>query len=287
MAGHVILGGASNVAMGGKFQDGFLSAAISAGAGDLGGFGAIQGDSTGAIAGRTIVAGIVGGTASALGGGKFANGAWTAAFQHLLNAELPNMKKGTTLVVMGQADKSRSGPGLFELAAQTYLKSDPTANMVYAESGEAFLEAVTAHYQKYGPISKMVVFAHGSTHALYFSVGAGTSSFYCGNNCHSGTLGRGGAYLSSLNPRFFAEYGYACLYACNVGRNGGIANRLANQIGKGFLVEGNTFGLTFTGVSGGKPGQGLPKMVPDNYKGNVFLQDAWGKGKWNFYRGGN
>lgn len=32
-------------------------------------------------------AGVVGGTVSALNGGKFANGAYTAAFQHLLNAE--------------------------------------------------------------------------------------------------------------------------------------------------------------------------------------------------------
>jgi hypothetical protein len=36
---------------------------------------------------RPAMAGIVGGTASALGGGKFANGAFTAAFQHLLNHE--------------------------------------------------------------------------------------------------------------------------------------------------------------------------------------------------------
>ena len=38
---------------------------------------------------------MVGGTASALGGGKFANGAYTAAFQHLLNAEAgPAIRKG-------------------------------------------------------------------------------------------------------------------------------------------------------------------------------------------------
>ena len=37
--------------------------------------------------GRTAVAGVIGGTASAIGGGKFANGAYTAAFQHLLNHE--------------------------------------------------------------------------------------------------------------------------------------------------------------------------------------------------------
>ena len=44
---------------------------------------------TSAIISRTVRASIVGGTASVLGGGKFANGAYTAAFQHLLNEELP------------------------------------------------------------------------------------------------------------------------------------------------------------------------------------------------------
>jgi hypothetical protein len=36
---------------------------------------------------RTTVAAVVGGTASELGGGKFANGAMTAAVQHLFNGE--------------------------------------------------------------------------------------------------------------------------------------------------------------------------------------------------------
>jgi hypothetical protein len=36
---------------------------------------------------RTAVAAVVGGTASAVGGGKFANGAVTSAFQHLFNQE--------------------------------------------------------------------------------------------------------------------------------------------------------------------------------------------------------
>jgi hypothetical protein len=39
------------------------------------------------MAGRTAIASITGGTASALGGGKFANGAITGAMTHLLNAE--------------------------------------------------------------------------------------------------------------------------------------------------------------------------------------------------------
>ncbi len=91
VAGHGVVGGAANVAMGGKFGDGFLSGAVSAAAGDAGLFGS-EGGGFGGMARRTIMAGVVGGTASALGGGKFANGAYTAAFQHLLNAELRRRK---------------------------------------------------------------------------------------------------------------------------------------------------------------------------------------------------
>ncbi len=46
------------------------------------------------VAERTAKASVVGGTASALGGGKFANGAYTAAFQHLLNYEFENKYSG-------------------------------------------------------------------------------------------------------------------------------------------------------------------------------------------------
>ncbi|MEO7100143.1 MAG: RHS repeat-associated core domain-containing protein [Luteolibacter sp.] len=93
MAGHGILGGAANVAMGGKFGDGFISAAAAAGASDAGLLGDPNATGPAAVASRTIRAGIIGGTASALGGGKFANGAYTAAFQHLLNAESEQIKK--------------------------------------------------------------------------------------------------------------------------------------------------------------------------------------------------
>ena len=86
ISGHGVVGGAANEAMGGKFQDGFYSAAVSAAAADAGVYKFGGGDSY-SVAARTAVAGIVGGTASAIGGGKFANGAFTAAFQHYLNAE--------------------------------------------------------------------------------------------------------------------------------------------------------------------------------------------------------
>jgi hypothetical protein len=79
VAGHGIVGGASNAAMGGKFQDGFLSAAASAAAGILP-FG--KSDPIGGL----IKSGVVGGTASAIGGGKFSNGASMAAFQYLVSS---------------------------------------------------------------------------------------------------------------------------------------------------------------------------------------------------------
>ena len=56
-------------------------------------------------------------------------------------------------------------------------------------------------------------------------------------------------------------------------------------MGKGFLVEGNTVGLNFTGVNRGTMGQGLPARVSTSYKGSVFLQDTSKLGEWIFYRG--
>ena len=90
VVGHGAVGGAANVAMGGKFQDGFVSAASSAFAGDMGW------NERATPVGRTIKAGIIGGTVSALGGGKFANGAYTSAFQHLLNDEWAVRAAGRT-----------------------------------------------------------------------------------------------------------------------------------------------------------------------------------------------
>jgi hypothetical protein len=83
-----VLGGLSNVAQGGKFQDGFLSAAASAAVSNTGLADPKSdlGKSLG-VGPRTTIAAIAGGTASQLGGGKFANGAITGAMHHLLNAE--------------------------------------------------------------------------------------------------------------------------------------------------------------------------------------------------------
>lgn len=93
IAAHGVIGGASNVAMGGKFGQGFISAAVgkigavSGVTGSIGGLGGFDESGAASIIARTLTAGVIGGTTAALSGGKFANGAYTAAFQHLLNAE--------------------------------------------------------------------------------------------------------------------------------------------------------------------------------------------------------
>ncbi|MDE1174397.1 MAG: hypothetical protein PW790_12115 [Parvibaculaceae bacterium] len=76
---HGIVGGVSSVASGGKFQAGFLAAAISDGASPM------QANTLGQMALGTAQTAIVGGIGSVLGGGKFADGAVTGAFGYLYN----------------------------------------------------------------------------------------------------------------------------------------------------------------------------------------------------------
>ncbi|WP_237113872.1 tlde1 domain-containing protein [Pseudoalteromonas rubra] len=84
---HALVGGVSSVLSGGKFGHGFIAAGFTKMAMGNAGFN-MNNREWSAIAGRTAVAAIVGGTASAITGGKFSNGARTAAMMHLLNAEM-------------------------------------------------------------------------------------------------------------------------------------------------------------------------------------------------------
>ncbi|MDP2136820.1 MAG: RHS repeat-associated core domain-containing protein [Candidatus Didemnitutus sp.] len=88
-AAHGAVGGLAAEAQGGQFRHGFLSSAAAAGIMHIRSVGRFfQMDKGGGwIAARTAAAAAIGGTASVLGGGKFANGAVTSAFQHLFNSE--------------------------------------------------------------------------------------------------------------------------------------------------------------------------------------------------------
>ena len=80
---HGFAQGAIAELRGGEFKDGFLSGSV----GHWAGVWAKNNMTDLDIYGRTAVAAIAGGLASVAGGGKFANGAVTAAFVHLFNQE--------------------------------------------------------------------------------------------------------------------------------------------------------------------------------------------------------
>ena len=71
--------------MGGKFSHGFVSTFITSTIGSPKNY--ISGEKPGIKLGRTLLAAVTGGTVSSATGGKFANGAITSFFSHLLNAE--------------------------------------------------------------------------------------------------------------------------------------------------------------------------------------------------------
>ncbi len=92
---HGIAQGIVSELSGGDFKSGFLGGALGHYAGRRAQhyFGNMEG-ATG-VAARTTVAAVAGGTASTLGGGKFGNGAISAAFSHLFNNEGQSICKGS------------------------------------------------------------------------------------------------------------------------------------------------------------------------------------------------
>lgn len=87
VAGHAGVGCLSSVASGGSCQSGAMSGAVGAAASPLvrDVFPNPKGN-TGDLIGGTAASGVVGGFASLAGGGKFENGAVTAAFGYMYNA---------------------------------------------------------------------------------------------------------------------------------------------------------------------------------------------------------
>ena len=83
---HGFVGGLSSLASGRKFGEGFLSAGFTQLASGMGIFDNLGNPST--LEGRmnnAMMAAVIGGTASVIGGGNFANGAMTGAFSRLFN----------------------------------------------------------------------------------------------------------------------------------------------------------------------------------------------------------
>ncbi|WP_293634471.1 FG-GAP-like repeat-containing protein [Shewanella sp. CG12_big_fil_rev_8_21_14_0_65_47_15] len=88
IASHGVAGGISSELSGGKFGHGFASAGFTQLAGQMGVLPDIGANSAQNRFDNAIAAAVVGGTASVLSGGKFANGAVTGMFSRMLNDSL-------------------------------------------------------------------------------------------------------------------------------------------------------------------------------------------------------
>jgi RHS repeat-associated protein len=103
---HGVIGGLSRVAQGGKFEHGFLSAAVTQTFAPA--IDGVDQENTSMSSQRILAASIVGGTAESIGGGKFANGAITGAFSRIFNDEAHLAKKDTGYLSRTEIDTELS-----------------------------------------------------------------------------------------------------------------------------------------------------------------------------------
>ena len=139
------------MAMGGTFQDGFIGSAIGAGVtsalGAMPGMSALEGKGVLKVIGRTAVAAISGGTASVLAGGKFADGAYSAAFFHLFNHESSVLRDA------------------FQRPANTRKLSEGERAMAMSVFGDALnLDAIEVRYKNAIPMQDASTFVTPNGH---------------------------------------------------------------------------------------------------------------------------
>jgi hypothetical protein len=129
IAAHGVVGGAAAALQGQSFPSGFASSAVSAGITYSGLGTALPGNDY--AWSRTVRAAVIGGTVSALGGGKFANGAVTAAFQHLFNHEIHDREDGSGSAA-GEIARIRKWEGYSTLSAEASDWVNRTVNEALA-----------------------------------------------------------------------------------------------------------------------------------------------------------
>ena len=137
--GNGIVGGGISAATGGDFGEGFIASAFAAAFKPLT-FKIGEGD-TGISAriNRTAFAAIIGGTASALGGGKFANGAASAAFTHWHNGESANAREQAGQPALANEGKQWADQNASTLTTQ-YQNQALQAEMRYGVFGSVNLK---------------------------------------------------------------------------------------------------------------------------------------------------
>jgi hypothetical protein len=115
-AGHAVVGGGLSELTGGNFKDGFIGAGFAALLSPVGRginrrlkLGEPGTGNSWQYLGRTATAATMGGTVTAISGGKFGNGAATAAFMHVVNAEATSQIAEKLARVRAAVDDSQHG----------------------------------------------------------------------------------------------------------------------------------------------------------------------------------
>jgi RHS repeat-associated protein len=248
VAGHGILGGIRNEVMGGRFMDGFLSAAAGASSAYMPGLKGVMGSSGNrdplGMFYRSMIAGAIGGTASAIGGGKFANGAYTAAFQHLVNAELGAVvQRKKALVLVGQKIPARAGKywvSRFEDTHDVTLRhiSDDIQFAAALDEGIVY--------------DKLIYVGHADASSLFVRMtGQGGNILTSPSSIYSGTN------YSELNRSAIASNGSIYLVGCRTaafprGENATANQNIAMAFSRHFEVGVFAYGgkISFDWISG-------------------------------------
>jgi RHS repeat-associated protein len=217
VAYHALAGGTMNVIQGGKFGAGFLSAGFAK-------FATLRLTANGTfdmakqdfsrVMGRTAVAAVVGGTASVIGGGKFKNGATTAAMAHLLNGELSVAEakrsfhnKYGDILEAGNIDIGQNVSDASGMSTDNFINNVKNGGVWDYKNSRRYGSLVSQfgsdRMQEFGNVHfGVVAAAHGFPLAVSLAGAGGYQAF----------RQKGGARIGALSSPILAPNGLAQLY---------------------------------------------------------------------------
>ncbi len=273
---HGAVGGALEKVQGGQFRHGFYSSFIGSVAGSATMSGPLSGDDWDRIAERTAISAVAGGTASALGGGKFANGAETAGFQHLFNDEasflnsMRTMFRHTFSYIVG-GEMSPSG----QVTADTGSKNDQLMDRAVAK-----LTLAPAAIAELSPIRSVFILAGGGVtdrFSGYGLFGISADSGYFVEGMGEGQYGHFAAGSSGALSGEAANYLFADTHT-QEGVGGGAFGTF-----RGWHPTGEAGGYGYVAMFGVDVGAGasvdvkrLYNLFKGTYSGNAHYMELYG-----------
>ena len=264
--------GAFTAAQGGRFQDGFTGSFVSklglTLAFESGTFGDALGsprDGSLKVIPRTITAALIGGTASKLGGGKFASGAASAAVSWMFNSEGGGRGLREAIFYDAMDDDSQN----FAAAAKITAAAGRDSIAIPVDSYEKALEILELEVQANGQFDRVVFLDHGNrTYGPVFDYGL--ENFASDVN------------LAARLGACMVGHGRIWLYGC--GGADSLAQILANNSGR-TVISANNCNVLFRGGyekafrSTGSAVQGYKVAVG----ADLFAPSSFNKEHWRRY----